>query len=253
VSPGCPGTHFVDQAGLELRNQPASASQVLGLKRVPPLPGLYFIFYNEEMTWEAYTSFTNAWLGSSPENSSLSLWLCLEASSLCTISSSENLISAGFSFQLSAGNDSLEYFSLNCLISLYSSFWTLAHWLNSAFLPKTPLQADWIISSSDWIALFVRTAYELFKLHCSALICSPQNWGECSITQLNSSQQNWPQSLLSWHSVLLFSLSCLFWWELHMSYLWLMLSNIFLLSTGCFELKVHINCFIPARWIKGKY
>jgi hypothetical protein len=24
--PGCPGTHFVDQAGLELRNQPASAS-----------------------------------------------------------------------------------------------------------------------------------------------------------------------------------------------------------------------------------
>ena len=31
-SPGCPGTHFIDQAGLELRNTPASASQVLGLK-----------------------------------------------------------------------------------------------------------------------------------------------------------------------------------------------------------------------------
>ena len=31
-SPGCAGTHFVDQAGLELRNLPASASQVLGLK-----------------------------------------------------------------------------------------------------------------------------------------------------------------------------------------------------------------------------
>jgi hypothetical protein len=31
-SPGCPGTHFVDQAGLELRNPPVSASQVLGLK-----------------------------------------------------------------------------------------------------------------------------------------------------------------------------------------------------------------------------
>jgi hypothetical protein len=28
-SPGCPGTHSVDQAGLELRNPPASASQVL--------------------------------------------------------------------------------------------------------------------------------------------------------------------------------------------------------------------------------
>jgi hypothetical protein len=31
-SPGCPGTHLVDQAGFELRNPPASASQVLGLK-----------------------------------------------------------------------------------------------------------------------------------------------------------------------------------------------------------------------------
>jgi hypothetical protein len=30
--PGCSGTHSVDQAGLELRNPPASASQVLGLK-----------------------------------------------------------------------------------------------------------------------------------------------------------------------------------------------------------------------------
>jgi hypothetical protein len=31
-SPGCPGTHFVDQAGLELRNPLASTSRVLGLK-----------------------------------------------------------------------------------------------------------------------------------------------------------------------------------------------------------------------------
>jgi hypothetical protein len=31
-SPSCPGTHFVDKASLELRNPPASASQVLGLK-----------------------------------------------------------------------------------------------------------------------------------------------------------------------------------------------------------------------------
>jgi hypothetical protein len=33
-SPGCPGTHALDQAGLELRNPPASASQVLGIKVV---------------------------------------------------------------------------------------------------------------------------------------------------------------------------------------------------------------------------
>jgi hypothetical protein len=31
-SPGCPQTHAEEQAGLELRNLPASAFQVLGLK-----------------------------------------------------------------------------------------------------------------------------------------------------------------------------------------------------------------------------
>jgi hypothetical protein len=37
-SPGCPGTHFVDQAGLKLRNPPASAFQVLGLKVCTTMP-----------------------------------------------------------------------------------------------------------------------------------------------------------------------------------------------------------------------
>jgi hypothetical protein len=40
-SPGWPGTHFVDQTGLELRNPPASASRVLGLKVCTPTPGSY--------------------------------------------------------------------------------------------------------------------------------------------------------------------------------------------------------------------
>jgi len=39
-SPGCPGAHFVDQAGLELRNPPASASRVLGLKAWATTPGV---------------------------------------------------------------------------------------------------------------------------------------------------------------------------------------------------------------------
>jgi hypothetical protein len=43
-SPGCPGTHFVDQAGLELRNSSASASQVLGLKACTTTAGLHFSF-----------------------------------------------------------------------------------------------------------------------------------------------------------------------------------------------------------------
>jgi hypothetical protein len=37
-SPGCPGTHSVDQAGLKLRNPPASASRVLGLKACATTP-----------------------------------------------------------------------------------------------------------------------------------------------------------------------------------------------------------------------
>jgi hypothetical protein len=40
-SPGCPGTHFVDQAGLELKNPPASASRVLGLKACATTPGFW--------------------------------------------------------------------------------------------------------------------------------------------------------------------------------------------------------------------
>jgi hypothetical protein len=39
-SPGCPGTHFVEQSGLNLRNLPASASQVLGSKAWATKPGI---------------------------------------------------------------------------------------------------------------------------------------------------------------------------------------------------------------------
>jgi hypothetical protein len=41
---GCPGIHSVDQAGLELRNLPASASRVLGLKACATMPGFCFSF-----------------------------------------------------------------------------------------------------------------------------------------------------------------------------------------------------------------
>jgi hypothetical protein len=41
---GCPGTHFVDQAGFELRNPPASASRVLGLKACITTAWLLFVF-----------------------------------------------------------------------------------------------------------------------------------------------------------------------------------------------------------------
>ena len=47
-SPGCPGTHFVDQAGLELRDLSASASQVLGLKACATTPGCKTVLRNTD-------------------------------------------------------------------------------------------------------------------------------------------------------------------------------------------------------------
>jgi hypothetical protein len=44
VYPGCPGTHFVYQAGLKLRNLPASASQMLGLKVCATTPSFKISF-----------------------------------------------------------------------------------------------------------------------------------------------------------------------------------------------------------------
>jgi hypothetical protein len=38
----CPGTHFVDQAGLELRILPASATQVLGFKACTTTVRLFY-------------------------------------------------------------------------------------------------------------------------------------------------------------------------------------------------------------------
>jgi hypothetical protein len=46
-SPSCPGTHSVDQAGPKLRNLPASASQVLGLKACTTTARLSSILNNQ--------------------------------------------------------------------------------------------------------------------------------------------------------------------------------------------------------------
>jgi hypothetical protein len=51
----CLGTHFVDQAGLELRNPPASASQVLGLKACATMPGPFNIIPHVLVTLPSYT------------------------------------------------------------------------------------------------------------------------------------------------------------------------------------------------------
>jgi hypothetical protein len=51
-SPGCPGTHSVDQAGLELRNLPASASRVMGLKACATTA--WFALFFEIGSWLAW-------------------------------------------------------------------------------------------------------------------------------------------------------------------------------------------------------
>jgi hypothetical protein len=50
-SPGCPGTHFVDQAGLELRNPPASASLVPELKACSTTPGALILLKANLRHW----------------------------------------------------------------------------------------------------------------------------------------------------------------------------------------------------------
>jgi hypothetical protein len=56
-SPGCPRTHFVDQAGLELRNPTASAFQVLGLKACATTARL--VGYSDTDTWNYFEKCIN--------------------------------------------------------------------------------------------------------------------------------------------------------------------------------------------------
>jgi hypothetical protein len=56
---GCPGTHFVDQVGLELRNLPASASRVLGLKVCTTTAWLSLTLLRSieaVLLWDSYSS-----------------------------------------------------------------------------------------------------------------------------------------------------------------------------------------------------
>jgi hypothetical protein len=78
-SPGCPGTHSVDQAGLKLRTPPASASQVLGLKACATTPGslmifklsILFVYISNDILLLDYSS------TSPPSHLPLSLSVCL--------------------------------------------------------------------------------------------------------------------------------------------------------------------------------
>ena len=65
-SPGCPGTHSVDQADLELRNPPTSASWVLGLKAA--LPGQYEYCYEQWLNIPSANATTILFMGLIPKD-----------------------------------------------------------------------------------------------------------------------------------------------------------------------------------------
>ena len=56
-SPGCPGTHSVDQAGFELRNLPASASQELGLKVCATIAWLAIDIFKKDFLFYVYLKY----------------------------------------------------------------------------------------------------------------------------------------------------------------------------------------------------
>jgi hypothetical protein len=56
-SPGCPGTHSVDQVGLKIRNPPSSASQVLGLKVCATMPSSNYFLLGILFTLRILTPF----------------------------------------------------------------------------------------------------------------------------------------------------------------------------------------------------
>jgi hypothetical protein len=61
ITPGCPATHFVDQASLELRNLPASASWVLGLKACATMVWLKFTSYLLTLIFSTYAVQIKHW------------------------------------------------------------------------------------------------------------------------------------------------------------------------------------------------
>jgi hypothetical protein len=65
-SPGCPGTHSVDQAGLKFRNLPVSASQVLGLKACTT-PAWLKCFFDKKIGSDFFIIFEKGSLYSSKE------------------------------------------------------------------------------------------------------------------------------------------------------------------------------------------
>jgi hypothetical protein len=123
-SPGCPGTHSVDQAGLELRNPPVSASRVLGLKACATTPGLMSFLLQSVCLLSS------------------SLW-CARVNEIC----------------IAVGSGMLSLLGLIILI-ISSSFWSRCRSLSFPlcnWLPRPPVPL--LLGSRGWTLIHLSISY----------------------------------------------------------------------------------------------
>jgi hypothetical protein len=147
-SPGCPGTHSVDQAGVELRNPPASASQVLGLQACATTAGHIIIFINFKINYFIYLHLKYCPLpGSSSQ---------FFTSSLC---SSSSWHPSFLGYQVSTGLDAsfpMETRQDNSLLHMCWGPWTspctLFGWWVSLW-ELWGVHISWHLWSSYWVAI----------------------------------------------------------------------------------------------------
>jgi hypothetical protein len=112
-SPDCPGTHSVDQAGLELRNPPASASQVLRLKACATTPGFVLVLLSDCVSHNLLASVSQL-LGLQAYSTML-----IVSYSFCSLSSNQSLIENIYGVEIILGecfsteHDSVHFYNAN--------------------------------------------------------------------------------------------------------------------------------------------
>ena len=127
-SPGCPGTHSADQAGSELRDQPASASQVLGSKACATtarLSGLLLTPIGQPT--EPFFFLLTHGCSHSPSCCLLFLMVLLQPQALETQTSPMSLLprywNLYFPIRVNMGTGSPNVFSGDSLVSGTTRFW----------------------------------------------------------------------------------------------------------------------------------
>ena len=168
-SPGCSGTYSVDQAGLELRN-PASASQVLGLKAcaTTTLKGIHFLIVWVCALWVHGSS--GGWVGrifltlgmhrgwKTAGGSVFSFYVGLKDQTLATRFGGKCLPTLSHLFNLS-GAFFFYYYYFYCRSSILSiTFFLHLRYPASSCIPLIPALSE---GRGIWMAVSFRTARDI--------------------------------------------------------------------------------------------